>query len=95
MTKNLSFCQTFETLIRYHINVSKTYNILGPIICESRDQGLGDLGTLFCALVTLGTSQKTCVGDSFDLSLSLCVVKRGPPNDKTLFFLSLLSAIFH
>ena len=83
MTKNLSFCQTFETLIRYHINVSKTYNILGPIICESRDQGLGDLGTLFCALVTLRTSQKTCVGDSFDLSLSLCVVKRGPPKDKT------------
>ena len=28
------------------------------------------LGTLFCALVTLGTSQKACVCDSFDMSLS-------------------------
>ena len=28
------------------------------------------LGTLFCALVTLGTSQKACVYDSFEMSLS-------------------------
>ena len=38
--------------------------------------------------MTLGTSQKVCVGDSFDMNLSLCVVKIGPPKDKDLVFLS-------
>ena len=28
-------------------------------------------------LATLGTSQKVCVGDSFDMNLSLRAVKRG------------------
>ena len=37
--------------------------------------------------MTLGTSQKACAGDSFDMNLSLCAVKRGPPKDEDLLFL--------
>ena len=68
--------------------MSKTYNIKGLIISASRDQGLGDLGTLFCALVELGTSQKTCADYSFNMNLSLCAVKGGPPKNEDLLFLS-------
>ena len=53
-----------------------------------RFQGVGYLGTLFCALVTLGTSQKACVGDSFDMNLSLCAVKEDLRKKRDLLFLS-------
>ena len=38
-------------------------------------EGRGYLGTLFCVLMTLGASQKACLGDSIDMNLSLCAVK--------------------
>ena len=53
-----------------------------------RFQGVGYLGTLFCALVTLGTSQKAFVGDSFDINLSLCAVKEDLRKMRDLLFLS-------
>ena len=53
-----------------------------------RFQGVGYLGTLFCASVTLGTSQKACVGDSFDMNLSLCAVKEDLRKTRDLLFLS-------
>ena len=42
--------------------------------------------TLSCALVTLDTSQKVCVGESFDMHLSLCAVKEDVRNMKNCCF---------
>ena len=58
-----------------HTKKTKKHLFL-KIALGTRLQAWGYLGTLFCALETLGTSQKACVGgDSFDMNLSLCAVK--------------------
>ena len=38
--------------------------------------------------MTLDASQKVCLGDLFDMNLSLCAAKRGPPKDEDLLLLS-------
>ena len=48
-------------------------------------QDWGYLGTVFCALVTLGASQKACLGNSIDMNLSLCAVKEDVRKMETFF----------
>ena len=48
-------------------------------------QDWGYLGTVFCALVILGASQKACLGNSIDMNLSLCAVKEDVRMMETFF----------